>query len=161
MASSLISGAVSLLLILIAGYVIATGILTISETLIYTQTDVSFNQENIAQTDISLDSSYSDTTLSMIVYNNGSTSFTSKDLENMELFVYHEGSGISHYTKGMCSRFDISTDAGKEYRDIINIGIWDPSEALEISINGIASKPDRVKFITSNGVTASSSVTAI
>lgn len=162
MASSLISGAISLLLILIAGYVIATGILTIGETMIYTQSDMASNQESIKQTVISANSTYSGTTLLVYVYNEGSTSFTTKDFENMELYVYPEVSGKIRYIESDFGDIKITDDVGKEdYWDIVNVGMWDPSEALEISILGFSSKPDRVKFVTSNGVSAYSNVIAI
>ena len=50
MASSLIAGAVSLLLIIIAGYVIASGLLMVAETTILAQIDVTAAKEHILQT---------------------------------------------------------------------------------------------------------------
>lgn len=156
MASSLIAGAVSLLLIIIAGYVIATGILMVAETSVYTQMDVSFNQELIKQTDISMDSSWDSGTLSINVYNDGSTSFTSKDYEKMDLFIYPDGGVMGEYLVSDLSPSIPDKGTDPVHGDVLNLGMWDPAEVLTISFD--IAKPDRVIFVTPNGVTATSSV---
>jgi hypothetical protein len=152
MASSLIAGAVSLLLIIVAGYVIATGILMVAETTVYTQMDVSYNQELIKQTDISMDYSWDSGTLSLNVFNNGSTSFTSKDFLNMDLFTYDSVNKTRRYSKANCDPFNVTTAS-----DIINKGMWDPSEVLLVNIS-LTQKPTWAKFVTPNGVTATLTV---
>jgi len=153
MASSLITGAVSLILIIIAGYVIATGILMVAETTIYAQTDAAYNQELIRQTDISMDSLWNSETLSLNVYNNGSTSFSSRDFSNMDIFIYPDDTNkIKRYTKDNCIRFNVTPTS-----DIINKGMWDPSEVLLVNLS-LAQEPKWVKFVTSNGVSASMNI---
>lgn len=152
MASSLITGAVSLLLILIAGYVIATGILTIAETTMYAQSDVTYNQELIRQTDISMDSLWDSPTLSLNIYNNGSTSFSAKDFLNMEIFTFDATNKTKRYTEDNCAKFEVSTAS-----DIVNKGMWDPSEVLLVNIS-LAHTPQWVKFVTSNGVSTSMNI---
>lgn len=148
MASSLITGAVSLLLILIAGYVIATGILTIAETTIYTQTDVTYNQELIKQTAVSVDPLWDseEKRLSLTLFNNGSTSFSTKDFLKMDVFTYDAVNKMQRYTYSDCEFIVNPT------MDIINKGMWDPSEVLVVNIS-LAQTPEWVKFVTSNGIT--------
>ncbi len=156
MASSLITGAVSLLLILTAGYIIATGILTIAETTMYAQSDVSYNQELMRQTIISMDSLWDDANgqISMDIYNNGSTSFSAKDFQNMEIFTFDTTDKILRFTidDDDCEEFGVVN----EY-DIINKGMWDPSEILRVNISR-AHAPIWVKFVTSNGISTSMNV---
>ena len=54
MASSLISGTVALILILVTGYVIASGILVIAQTTINAQTLMTGVHEDIKETQISI-----------------------------------------------------------------------------------------------------------
>jgi len=165
MASSLIAGAVSLLLIIVAGYVIATGILMVAETTVYTQMDVSYNQELIRQTDISMDSSWDsvESTLSINVYNNGSTSFTSKDFEKMDLYIYPDGGEMQRYSVNTFNPKipnildDLVYCENFNHCDVLNRGMWDPAEVLIFSVPSVDPKPDRVIFVTPNGVTATSS----
>lgn len=154
MASSLITGAVSLLLILISGYIIATGILTIAETTMYAQSDVTYNQELMRQTEISMDSLWdSDAgTLSLNIYNNGSTSFSSRDFSYIDIFTYDNENKTQRYTKENCAPFGVTTTS-----DIINKGMWDPSEVLLVNIS-LTHAPIWAKFVTSNGVSTSMNV---
>ncbi len=155
MASSLITGAVSLLLILIAGYVIATGILTIAETTIYTQTDVTYNQELIKQTQISMNAFWdvNNSRISMYIFNNGSTSFSENDFKHMDIFTY-DTFQVRNFTKADsdCETFEVL-----EASDVINKGMWDPSEILLVNIT-VTQAPKWVKFVTSNGVTTSMNI---
>lgn len=164
MASSLIAGAVSLLLIIVAGYVIATGILMVAETTVYTQMDVSYNQELIKQTDISMDYSWDSGTLSINVSNNGSTSFTSKDFEKMDLYIYPDpevdGGGMKRRPVNTFNPRIPNNSVDNDYCeifnncDVLNKGMWDPAEVLIFSVPSVDPKPDRVIFVMPNGVTA-------
>jgi len=151
MASSLISGAVSLILILIAGYIIATGILTIAETTIYTQSEMALIHESIQQTDISMaDPSpvyNGDDTLTFYISNNGTTSFKVTDT-GFDFYVT-DGAETTRYSKADLDTITISVPD-----EIINIGFWDPSEILRVTIP-LAGSPDMVKIVTPNGVSAS------
>jgi archaellum component FlaF (FlaF/FlaG flagellin family) len=160
MASSLIAGAVSLLLIIVAGYVIATGILMVAETTVYTQIDVSYNQEFIKQTDISMDYSWDSGNLSINVSNNGSTSFTSKDFEKMDLYIYPDGGEMQRYSVNTFNPKipnivdDFAYCENFNHCDVLNKGMWDPAEVLIFSVPSVDPKPDRVIFVMPNGVTA-------
>ena len=162
MSSSLIAGAVSLLLIIISGYVIATGILTIAESTIYTQSDITYNQEQMRLTSVTINSSWDGDSVPKKLYinafNNGSTSFTKKDFEKMDLFTYPGNDGKMNKTSvNSCNPHIPDNTTDPVHGDIINIGMWDPAEVLKMEVP-MGTKPDRVIFVTPNGITAYSSV---
>jgi len=151
MASSLISGAVILLLILIAGYVIAGGILTISETVVITQTEMTLIQENIRQTAINISSTnWSTPLLTLYILNTGSTSLKKSD-SGMDLFLCNPSNVTTRYNSAAFSTSIVN--------DITNKGMWDPSETLkvEITINPVYS-PIWARFVTPYGVSASTNL---
>jgi hypothetical protein len=152
MASSLITGAVSLLLIIIAGYIIATGILTIAETTIIAQTEMSAIYANIEQTRISVSNyiwSDSDKRLSLYFQNDGAVSFKRLD-SGIDLFI-----GDSSDNKTI--RYSLSDVTTRIPNDVTNKGFWDPSEILEINIT-LPYTPNWAKFIASNGIGASTNI---
>lgn len=157
MASSLITGAVSLILILLAGYVIATGILTIAETTIYTQSEMALIHESIQQTDISMavpNPEYSGGTLTFYVSNNGTTSFKITDTG----FDFYVNNGATkEITRYSIS--DLPPNSVTIPEEKINRGYWDPSETLKAEISIPLYTPDLVKIVTPNGVSASGEVT--
>lgn len=153
MASSLVAGAVSIILILIAGYVIGSGILAIGETTVLVQTEVAQNQEQLLQTSIAIDAYYDASNVLWVnVTNTGSTSFSPKDFSKMDIFVYDATNKISRYGNSSFTPFAINATT-----DVINQGMWDPSEVLEMKKN-LADIPKWVKFVTPNGVSASTNI---
>ncbi|ABD39880.1 hypothetical protein Mhun_0102 [Methanospirillum hungatei JF-1] len=158
MASSLIAGAVSLLLIIIAGYVIASGILMVAETTTLAQIDVTAAKEQILQSNIQIMGNYSGSNWLIIdVKNIGNTVFSGTDIQKMDLFIYDGSSFLGKYVKGSGSdRFSYSIE-----NDVVNKNMWDPSEIINININltnDPAITPAWVKFVTSNGVSSSTNI---
>ncbi len=150
MASSLISGAVALLLILTGGYVIAAGILSIAETTMNSQIEMTTIEEKQVQTRIT--ALYSEIkeidTLVLGVANNGSTTFGGSDFEKMDLFVYDDTLGTRKYN---------DTSLNWEYEiinDKINKKMWDPGEVINVTID-LTTPPVWAKFSTPNGITTS------
>ena len=152
MTSSLITGAVSLLLIIIAGYIIATGILTVAETTIGTQIEMSTVFETIQQTKISVYEylwSDTDNKLSLYFENDGSVSFKRLD-SGYDLYISNSSTNIT-------TRYTLSDITVRIINDITNKGFWDPSEVLEVNIT-LDYTPNWAKFVTSNGVSASTNI---
>jgi len=153
MASSLISGAVALLLILTGGYVIAAGILSIAETTMNSQIEMTAVEEKILQT--KLTSLYSEVgesgppySLVIGVANNGSTIFGGSDFEKMDLYIYN-GSETARYNTS-------STKWNYTFvNDRINTKMWDPNEIINVSISVPGNRPLWAKFSTPNGITTS------
>lgn len=144
MASSLISGAVALLLILTGGYVIAGGILTIAETTMVTQSDMTVTQEKIRQTDLAIISgNWSSSTVTLKILNTGTISFD-KDNSGFDLFLCND--------QNVTERVEIFSRSIDD--DITNKGFWDPSETLVISKDP-GYTPTWAKISTPNGVSSS------
>ena len=152
MASSLIAGAVSILLIMIAGYVIGSGILAIGETTVLVQTEVTQNQEQLLQTSIAIDAYWDTTKLWVNVTNTGSTTFSSTDFSKMDIYILYFDNTINRHENSFFDTFAVNSTT-----DIINKGMWDPSEVLEMTKTSI-SQPKWIKFVTPNGVSASTNV---
>ena len=60
----------------------------------------------------------------------------------MDLFIYDSSS---------MTRYDVTTHC-TIVNDLVNKGMWDPTEIMNVSISG--SNPEWVKFVTPNGVSA-------
>ncbi|OQA58402.1 MAG: hypothetical protein BWY45_01231 [Euryarchaeota archaeon ADurb.Bin294] len=146
MASSLITGAVSLLLIIIAGYVIATGILMVAETTVMTQIDVTAANEQLLQSSIQITSSeYEDPELTLIIKNTGNFVYGNNSFDKMDLYIF-TSTGMKKYGNDNFSYVFLN--------DTINKKMWDPSENISVNISGIGA-PLWVKFVTSNGAFSS------
>lgn len=147
MASSLISGAVALLLILTGGYIMASGILSIGEIISLTQTDMTMTQEKIRQTNLNITSSdWTSPTVTISVLNTGLTSFPRDD------------AGFDLY---LCDDSNVTRKATIQTRsipdDITGKEMWDPSETLVLTCNP-GYTPTWVRFVTSNGISASTNL---
>ncbi|MDD1729527.1 MAG: hypothetical protein LUQ50_10715 [Methanospirillum sp.] len=162
MVSSLITGAATLLLILIGGYVIATGILTIAETTMNSQIEMSAIQDSLHQSQFVIDSTvvgYDNSNWWLVVdlNNTGSTTYGGSDYSHMDLFVYQDAVSESK----ILTRYSYKTTTPSfQYylpNDKVNRNMWDPSETLEIRLNNSVI-PNWTKFVTSNGVTASTNL---
>lgn len=152
MASSLITGAVAVLLILIAGYVIVTGILSISETVYYTQSEMTGLHQKYLNTKLTILYTESDATSFLIgVANNGSTSFGGADYGKMDLFVVHSDNTYTHEI--------LTSSIGTSIiNDRVNQRIWDESEVINLTRSTAPKRPVWVKLVTPNGVTASANL---
>ena len=146
MASSLISGAIALLLIITAGYVIAGGILTIAETTVMTQTEMTLIQEKIRQTELNISANWTSPILTLYILNTGSSSFDKTD-SGMDLYLC-DGSNVTHRVTSFTPTIN---------NDITNKGFWDPSETLVVTCEP-GYEPTWAKFVTSNGITASTNL---
>jgi len=161
-ASSLLTGAAALLLILVGGYVIATGLLTIAESTMDTQIEMGVIQDSLRQSQMRIDSSTvgnsgSSWWLVVDLNNTGATTFGGTDFSRMDLFVYQDMG-----TKTL-TRYTSSTGSPKfTYvlrNDIVNRNMWDPSETLEIQLNLTDNIiPNWTKVVASNGITASTNL---
>ncbi|WP_319578579.1 hypothetical protein [uncultured Methanospirillum sp.] len=160
MASSLITGAAALLLILIGGYVVAAGILMIAESTMNSQIEMSAIQDSLHQSQIHIDSTtvgYNTKWWLVVDLNNtGSTTYRGSDLSRFDMYVYQ---GIGTKT---LSRYTSASSPGFTYdflNDKVNKNMWDPSETLELRINLTDDRiPNWTKVVTPNGITASTNL---
>jgi hypothetical protein len=144
MASSIISGAISIMLILLTGYVIASGILSISQSMLETQTDVSALDEQILHSNIQIiNYSTNSKDLSLEVKNTGETSYSVNDLNKIDLYLLI----------GSIQKL-VPTHKLKSETDLVNKEMWDPGEILYVNYTYI-STPVWARIVTSNGITSS------
>ncbi|MBN1167122.1 MAG: hypothetical protein JXA44_08335 [Methanospirillaceae archaeon] len=144
MVSSLITSAIGLIIILIAGYVVATGILVTSETVIGAQKEMSAIQSDILNTGITITNTDNETDWVALDVENSGNSVIS-DLGAIDIYVL-EGTTMTRYTNNT----PIITPTS------INPGYWDPGETLNISTTlNTGPYPKWVKVATPNGITAS------
>jgi len=160
-ASSLITGAAALLLILIGGYVIATGILMIAESTMNSQIQMSTIQDSIHNSQAHIDSStvgYDGSSWWLVVdlNNTGSTTFGESDFSRFDMYVYQsiDTKTLNRYTRTGSPSFSYEL-----LHDTVNHGMWDPSETLELQINLTDNIiPNWTKVATPNGITASTNL---
>jgi len=159
-ASSLITGAAALLLILIGGYVVATGILMIAESTMNSQIEMSAIQDSLHQSKIHIDSTivgYSAKWWLVVDLNNtGSTTYRGSDLSRFDMYVFQDigTKTLSRYTSASSPHFTYDL-----LNDKVNKNMWDPSETLELRINLTDDRiPNWTKVVTSNGITASTNL---
>lgn len=146
MASSLIAGAVSLLLIIIAGYVIATGILMVAETTVMTQIDVTAANEQLLKSSIQITSGvYEDSELTIVIQNTGNFVYSPSDFKKMDLFIL---------TNNGMEKYDGDSFSYLLLNDTVNKEMWDPDENVSVKI-GCGFIPLWAKFVASNGVYSS------
>lgn len=152
MPSSLITGAVAVLLILITGYVVVGGIITISETTFNTQAEMIGLSQKFLKTNINILYSEKGSNSFLIgVANNGSTSFGGADYGKMDLFIGYVDNTMDHETLTSSLGNDIINDR-------TNRKMWDESEIVNISRSGLAKDPAWVKIVTPNGIAASTNL---
>jgi len=125
----------------------------IAETTVYTQMDVAFNQENIRQTVININSSSVSKPDSLYdmeiqITNNGSVSFGKSDYSKIDLFIY-DGSTMNLYSISNTSNLK---------NDLINKGIWDPSEIIVIKKENLVNEPLWAKIVLPNGISISTNL---
>lgn len=154
MASSLITGAIMIALLLVAGYVIIGGVIDTSETIIQAHYDASAEISDRLGTDLRLNNSYriNDTYLWLYVKNVGRTPITYP----LDLLVIDKGNNPTYFPNVDRSEEYIETESIPTY-NTINRGILDPGETVTIMADvPIAGwQPHWAEVITKSGVSSS------
>ena len=131
-------------MILIAGYVVVTGIIVSSETVMAAQKEMNTIQSGILMTNIDISSStWMNGTMTLTINNTGNMVIS--DMSDIDLYIL-EGTSMNRYTYPGYSR-TLSPDT-------INPEFWDPDETLTLSIS-ITPEPIWVQVTTPNGISAS------
>jgi flagellar protein FlaF len=150
MVSSLLTGAIGVLLILITGYVVVGGILTIGETIINTQTDVNeLQQKNLNSRLMVLYTEKTPTSFLIGVSNNGSTYFGGSDFGKMDVYIGYTDNTVTK--ESILTHYTIINDR-------INRNMWDESEIVNMSYSGLGKEPVWVRLATPNGATVSTNL---
>ncbi len=154
MVTSLITSAIGLILILVAGYVVATGILVTSETVIGAQKEMNVVQIEILGTGITVtssppgfDSETGKYNLTLSVENTGDAVIS--DLDELDIYILVNNEMVRY------SGASIIPSPPVIAPDTINPRFLDPDETLTITIEDIDGTPEWAKVTTPNGISAS------
>ena len=152
MASSLIPGAIMVVLLIIASYIIMGGIINTSETLTDAQYDASSEISRQLGTDIRLNNSYlvKNNILWIDVQNVGRIPITYP----LDLIIVDENHNPTYHYD--VSRGEEFIDTRPRSLDTLNKGVLDPGEGVAIGIPKPNSEPFWAEVITENGVSSSS-----
>ncbi len=140
-------------MILFAGYVVVTGILVTSETVIGAQKEMSSIQSEILGTGITITGSTvaypnPEWNLTLSVENIGNQVIS--EMDEIDLFVYFDtDSDMIRYSS---DNYIVSRPLNT---DIINPGFWDPGESLTIKLENLGALPTWAQVTTPNGISAS------
>ena len=152
MASSLITGAIMIVLLLVASYVIVGGIITTSETLVKAQYDSSVEISKQVGTDIRLNNSYliNDGYLWIDVFNVGRVPITYP----LDLLIVDINGVTEFFSDVTLGEYEfIDTESGR-VRATINQGVLDPGEGVPVGIPQHW-EPRWAEVITQSGISSS------
>jgi archaellum component FlaG (FlaF/FlaG flagellin family) len=172
MVSSLITGAIMIILLLVASYVIVGSIINTSETLIKAQYDASAEISKQIGTDIRLNNSYlirydprtEMTYLWIDVRNVGRVPIT--DSYPFDLLIVDTGNTSRYYSNVQKAQGEfIDTESGKQPATI-NQGILDPGEGVSVGLRipedwNLSWTPYWAEVITKNGISSSAYISNI
>ena len=154
MASSLITGAIMIVLLLVAGYVVVNGIVDTSETLIKAHYDANAEISDRLGTDLRLNSSYRVTSeyLWLYVTNVGRTPITYP----LDLLVIDTNNNLEYFHNVDRSQEYIETEPEPDRFNTINQGVLDPGETvtIRVSVENLE-KPRWAEIITDSGISSS------
>ncbi len=135
--ASIVASAIGIILLIVTAYVLVSGVLVASETVVAAQKDMTAIQVKMLGTSLEITEA---TNASITVDNNGNEPI--RDFEDMDIYIrLTEG--------GAWTLYRFSTDWS-----IIPSTQLDPGEEAIISLNTGLTSPSNVKIVTPNGVPA-------
>jgi len=135
--ASIIATALGIILLIVTAYVLVSGVLVASETVVEAQKDMTAIQVKMLGTSLEITEA---TNASITVNNNGNEPI--RDFEDMDIYIRLTGGGA-------WTLYRYSTDWS-----IIPGNQLDPGEEAVISLSTGATSPWNVKIVTPNGVPA-------
>lgn len=146
-AASLVATAVGVLLLLVTGYLLASGIIFLTETVMSAEKDMTALQVSTLGTSIRIEGSLQNgTELTRLSLNNTGAEKIN-DIESMDVYLRNNVS-MEFYPSSRWTGTSISPNS-------INPASWDPGETLEISLNAVSGPYIWTQATTPNGVSAS------
>lgn len=151
-AASLVATAVGVLLLLITGYLLAGGIIVLTETAVAAEKDMNAVNLNKLGTSIRIEGSSMNGTV-LTLNNTGSERIS--DFASMDVYLKANNSAIEYYpyNENPSERGWTVTTIVPNY---INLGSWDPGETMTITVNNPLNGPYIWAQVTApNGVSSS------
>jgi len=150
--ASLIATAFALILLIITAYFLVGVVLTTAQIVSYAQTDQVNQQELRMRTSLSINATnISEGNLTMDIKNTGSTVI--EDFEYIDMYTVNSSANPPVYYSmgegvGTWGKVTINPD-------IINPGLLDPDEVMQVNITYIGDEPIWTKISTPNGISVS------
>jgi len=158
-AAEIVGAAIGVLLLVVVAYMLVAGTLTMAETVVTAQKDVTLMQEARLRTSITItDSKIDDTanTLKINITNNGNEMVS--DLPHMDIFSFNttNGQGYTHYTY---DRYNLGNSGNWSIagftNDYIHAGQLDSGVNMTVVVTFYSdSRPDSIQVTTNNGISA-------
>jgi len=158
-AAEIVGAAIGVLLLVVVAYMLVAGTLTMAETVVTAQKDITIMQEARLRTSITItDSKIDDTinTLKINITNNGNEIVS--DLPHMDIFSYNTTNGYTMYTYVPAASVTPGTwyipENGFE-NDYIHAGQLDSGVNMTVVVTFYSdSRPDSIQVTTNNGISA-------
>jgi flagellar protein FlaF len=150
-AASLVATAIGILLLIVTGYLLAGGIISLTNTMISAEKDMTSLSTRIVGTSIRITESSGNSTVSLTLNNTGSERISR--YEYMDVYV-QAGDTVPEY-------YRYNPSGGRGWLivgivpDTVFPGAWDPGEEMFIVLTGDGGPYTWVQVTTPNGVSAS------
>ncbi|HON82419.1 MAG TPA: hypothetical protein PLN56_10205 [Methanoregulaceae archaeon] len=150
-AASLVATAIGILLLIITGYLLAGGLISLTGTMISAEKDMTALNSRIAGTSILITGTSGNTTLSITLSNIGNERIS--DYEFMDVYV-QAGDSVPEF-------YRYNPSGGRGWRiieivpDTVYPGAWDPGEEMHIWVTADTGPYSWVQVTTPNGISAS------
>jgi flagellar protein FlaF len=148
--ASLIATAFALIMLIITAYFLVGVVLTTAQVVSYAQTDQVNQQELRMRTSLSINTAdISSGNLTLDIENTGSTII--EDFEYIDMYTVNSSTNPPiYYPMGEGSWVIVSI-----IPDIINPGLLDPDEVMQVNITYTGDEPVWAKMATPNGISVS------
>ncbi|UUX91819.1 hypothetical protein [Methanoplanus endosymbiosus] len=148
--ASLIATAFALIMLIITAYFLVGVVLTTAQIVSYAQTDQVNQQELRLRTSLSINSAnISEGNLTMEIENTGSTII--EDFDYIDMYTVNSSTNPPiYYSMGAGSWSIVTINP-----DIINPGLLDPDEVMQVNITYTGDAPIWAKMATPNGISVS------
>jgi len=150
-AASLVVTAIGVLLLIITGYLLAGGVISLTETMVSAEKDMTAQNVKTSGTSIRITGTSGNSTLSLILDNTGTERIS--DYDAMEVYVMAG--------EAMPELYHYNPSGGRGWRisgispDSVFPGSWDPGESLSITVITDGGPYSWVQVTTPNGISAS------
>jgi hypothetical protein len=150
-AASLVATAIGVLLLILTGYLLAAGMITLNETMVTAGKEMTVRNTRIMGTSIHIHEGSGENPLFVSLNNTGSEVI--RDYAGMDVYL--------QYIDNMTEYYPYNPDGGRGWSrvsivpDTINPASWDPGETLLIQVTTDGGPHTWVKVTTSNGASSS------
>jgi len=150
-AASLVATAIGVLLLILTGYFLAAGMITLNETMVTTSKEMTARNSRMMGTSIRIYEGSGENPLFVSLNNTGSEVI--RDYAFMDVYLQYSDNPTEYYP--------YNPDGGRGWRmvgiipDTINPHAWDPGETLLIQVTTDGGPHTWVKVATSTGASSS------